>query len=198
MNTDIEKVVSFLFHFTNIPMNWTAILTDIGAYLTGTTIAAAIVCAVAKAWMEKRIEFSVSHEYEKKLADYENALARAEAREQEQREIRYRGALIAELLSTWLAGNSAAGGIADNEKLNKLSFEAFLWLPENIAARLSDTLSHEPNALSVRDLIVLVRKHLLGDQDSLPAQDVIIFTNRQNATTAANAAAAAATQTASP
>jgi hypothetical protein len=150
----------------------TTFLSYIGTFFIGATPLAVLAGMLVKPWIEKRIEFSISHEYEKKLAEYENQLSQAEAKQAEQREIRQRAALIAELLSTWISGTY------DRERLNKLSFEAFLWLPQDIAADLSNTLSHKPGAPSVRDLIVKVRKHLLGDLDTLPAVDVITFPDR--------------------
>jgi hypothetical protein len=147
----------------------TTLLSYVGTFFIGATPMAVLAGILAKPWIEKRIEFSISHEYEKKLADYQNKLAQAEARQDEQRELRYRAALIADLMATWLCASN------DREKLNRLSFEAFLWLPQEIATDVSNALAHKPGAPSVREMIVKVRKHLLGQDDSLPATDVIIF-----------------------
>jgi hypothetical protein len=138
-------------------------------FLAGAAPLAAFIIFVAKPWVEKRIEHSIAHEYAKKLADYQASIDQQLARQQEQQEIRQRAALMADLLSSWLKSG------ATRDELNKLSFEAFLWLPQDIAADLSSTLAHKPNALTVHDLIVKTRQHLLGASDSLQAHKVIIF-----------------------
>jgi hypothetical protein len=170
-----------------------AVLKEIMFAFAGSAPLAVAGIFLGKHWIEKRVE----HEYGKKMADYESALSRAAAREQEQREIRYRAALISDLLSTWLAGSPATGGVTDYEKLNRLSFEAFLWLPQDIATELSKTLTHADGALSARDLIVRVRKYLLGDNDSLPAAAVITFYDHAAAVRRGNEALARAANSAS-
>jgi len=72
-------------------------------------------------------------------------------------------------MSEWIADSP------DHKRLNELSFQAFLWLPEELARDLSNTLSHKPGAKSVRDIIVAARKHLLGGSDALEAMYVITF-----------------------
>lgn len=138
------------------------ILQQVLVVLAGTTPVAVVFGVIAKSWVEKRIEHSIAHEYARKLASYEAAIV-------QQQEIRQRAALMADLLSSWLKIG------ADRDELNKLSFEAFLWLPQEIAADLSNTLAHKPGAPSVRDLIIKTRQHLLGSQDSLTSPEVIVF-----------------------
>lgn len=140
------------------------------ATLTGTSLGIVIIGVMAKAWVEKRIELSIGHEYSKKLADYQSQITQRELELQEQQEIRHRAALIADLLSHWVTNQGV-----DRDRLNKLSFEAFLWLPQDIAEDLSNTLAHQSGAPSIKDILVKVRRHLLGPTDTLPAGDVIYF-----------------------
>lgn len=119
----------------------------------------------------------IAKRYAKKLADYEAAITQRNAKQDEEREIRHRTALIAELLSIWITTDGT-----DRQRLNELSFQAFLWLPEDIAKDLSNTLAHKVGAPSVRDLLVRVRKHLIGEHDQLPANDVIVFLSNGQST----------------
>jgi len=151
-------------------MDLTTFITDTASFFAGTTLSAMVVIWLVKTWGEKRIEKSIEHAYAKQLADYQALIDERSTAQQEQREIRQRAALIAELLSAWIAKP-----VPDRNELNRLSFEAFLWLPQNIATDLSNTLSHKPGAPNIRDLIVMVRKHLLGGGDSLLAHEVIVF-----------------------
>ncbi|NRA61578.1 MAG: hypothetical protein HRU25_11835, partial [Psychrobium sp.] len=66
---------------------------------------------VSKTWITKRIQYSVKHEYDLKLSQI-----------QHDREVRIKAELVAELLSEWINEND------DKQKLNELTFQAFLWL----------------------------------------------------------------------
>lgn len=139
---------------------------DLLSFLAG-SVSVTVLLGVAgflfKAWVEKRIEYSVKHEYDKLLLKHE-----------EEREVRLRAALVAELMAEWLKEDKV-----DFDLLNKLSFEAFLWLPTDLAVDLSDTLAHKPGADDVRVIIQKVRRHLLGNEDTLDANHVIIFRNKK-------------------
>lgn len=60
------------------------------------------------------------------------------------------------------------------KKLNLLTFEAFLWLPDEILEDLSAVLSHSPDAPDVRQVLSKVRKHLL-ELTNLGPGKLIIF-----------------------
>jgi hypothetical protein len=135
---------------------------EIISFLIGsitTTALLAIAAFLSKTWIEKRIEFSIQHDYDKKLSNYET-----------EKEIRLRAELIAELMSEWINTDKA-----DVVKLNELTFKAFLWLPAELATDLSNTLSHKPGADDLRTIICKVRKHLLGNDDKLKNHEVIVF-----------------------
>jgi hypothetical protein len=151
-------------------MAMSEVMEQVAIYFAGTSISALFICWLVKSWTEKRIEKSIEHAYAKQLADYQAVIDEKLAAQQENREIRQRAALIAELLSAWIVKP-----VPNRDELNRLSFEAFLWLPQDIAVDLSNTLAHSPGSRNIRELIVMVRKHLLGPGDSLPARDVIVF-----------------------
>ena len=125
-----------------------------------TTVLLGIVAFLSKKWIEKRIECSIKHEYDKKLSKFENDL-----------EVRLRAELVADLMAEWIKDTDQL----DYHRLNQLSFQAFLWLPPQLARDLSCTLTHKPGSDDLRSIIQKVRKHLLGDADDLEPLHVIVF-----------------------
>lgn len=66
------------------------------------------------------------------------------------------------------------------KKLNLLTFEAFLWLPDEILEDLSAVLSHSPDAPDVRQVLSKVRKHLLGSTNLGPEKFIIFKDDASN------------------
>lgn len=131
-----------------------------------TTSLVVVLAFLSKTWIEKRIEFSIQHEYDKKLSKFENDL-----------EVRLRAELVADLMAEWIKDTKDL----DYHRLNQLSFQAFLWLPPQLARDLSNTLAHKPGSDDLRSIIQKVRKHLLGEGDNLEASQVIVFKDKANA-----------------
>ncbi|WFE69542.1 hypothetical protein P8S54_04380 [Thiomicrospira sp. R3] len=123
-----------------------------------TVVLMLILVFLSRTWIEKRIQYSIKHEYDRKLSEIEHS-----------REIRIKAELVADLLAEWINKNE------DKQKLNELTFKAFLWLPPELASELSNALSHKDEASNVREIINKVRKHLLGDDDSLKDHEVTVF-----------------------
>ena len=122
---------------------------------------------LSKSWIQKRIQYSIKHEYDKKLSNIEH-----------ERAVQLKAELIADLLSEWISKDT------DYQRLNDLTFKAFLWLPPELANDLSNSLNHQKRAIQnldapddTRELIVKVRKHLLGQQDTFLSQNVIVFSD---------------------
>ncbi|MFY4862381.1 hypothetical protein ACOTWK_05850 [Aliarcobacter butzleri] len=104
---------------------------------------------------------SIKHDYNKQLEEFK----------QEQL-IRYKAEVVAELIAEWLSFPE------NQKKLNQLTFEAFLWLPDDICNKLSAILSHKASYdLTIRELILEVRKHLLKET-CLESHKVIVFTKK--------------------
>lgn len=118
----------------------------------------AILVFLFRTWIAKRIQYSIKHQYDKELAKIEH-----------ERDVRLKAELISDLFSEWLSKD------IDYQKLNGLTFKAFLWFPPELANELSASLSHKEDAPDVRALINKVRKHLLGENDSLETHKVIVF-----------------------
>lgn len=125
-----------------------------------TVVLLGIVAFLARTWIEERLKASIKHEYDIKMHEFEH-----------QREIRIKGEIVAELLAQWIRRN----GALDYYELNRMSFQAFIWLPPDIAKDLSDTLSHKSQSVDLRALIKRVRTYLQGHDDQFNPSDVIVF-----------------------
>ena len=124
-----------------------------------TIITSGIISSAFGLWFKFRLQYSIKYEYDKNIEKYKNEL-----------ESRKKAELIAELLSEWLS-------FPDTQtKLNKLTFEAFLWLPDEIAKDLSNLLAHKENAPEIREILLKIRKYLLNENTNLEANEIIIFT----------------------
>jgi hypothetical protein len=106
------------------------LLQFIVAAFTGATLTGAVITWLLSKWLGTRIEASIRHEYDKPKVDYDNENKRRE-----------RAQLVAELLAEWMASTGTGPMTnAQRTKLNRLSFEATLWLPESISHELSRVL----------------------------------------------------------
>ena len=108
-------------------------------------------------WKQKAL---LKHEYDLKVLEA-----------QRQKEIRLKSEVVSELLAQWIRKN----GKLDYHELNKLSFQAFIWLPKDIAKELSDSLAHKDGAQDVRVIIKNIRTYLQGTDDGFKSKDVIVF-----------------------
>lgn len=115
---------------------------------------------VLRSWIIERLKASIKHEYDLKMLEVES-----------QKEIRLKGEIVAELLAAWIK----KGADLDYHQLNKLSFQAFLWLPKELAEELSNSLAHKPGAMDLRSIITNIRTHLRGEDDGFKSTDVIVF-----------------------
>lgn len=115
---------------------------------------------IFRSWVLERLKASIKHEYDLKMLEVEK-----------QKEIRLKGEIVAELLAQWIRKN----GTLDYHELNKLSFQAFVWLPKGLAEELSNSLAHKPGSQDLRALIKNIRTYLQGEDDGFKAKDVIVF-----------------------
>ncbi|MDU7781552.1 MAG: hypothetical protein E7J86_21240 [Aeromonas caviae] len=79
---------------------------------------------ILRSWLIERLKASIKHEYDLKVIEIER-----------QKEIRLKGEIVADLLAQWIRKN----GKLDYHELNRLSFQAFIWLPKGLAEELSNT-----------------------------------------------------------
>jgi hypothetical protein len=128
--------------------------------LLGLANAALIVITqfLATIWLKARFESSIRQVYDKRLEEF-----RLQFKQREQ------AAVIAELLAEWSSGQY------DPKRLNRLVWEASLWLPAETVAEISKVVRNSPDARPVKQLLVEVRKHIKGKQDGVGASQIVQF-----------------------
>ena len=129
---------------------------------TVTILLLAIIGFFMKNWFLRKVQYAVKFEYDKKIEELKD-----------EKEKRSKANLVAELISEWLSFP------LENKTLNKLTFEAFLWLPQPIASKLSGLLSHKSDAPKTREVINDVRNYLLQNEDKISEDEIIIFTQEK-------------------
>ena len=127
------------------------------AALVGTSIGGAAVVFLTKTWIETRLKESIKHEYDQRLEEFKQTL---EARRLEKQKIE----LVSELIAEWMANPSGEIFSKDyRTRLNRLSFQASLWLPSALAIELSKRLQNKPDAKTSWELVLFARRLLMGD-----------------------------------
>lgn len=117
-----------------------------------------------RVWLVARITNSIKSEYDRQLEVYKRTLDRKQKIE-----------LVSELLAEWI--KHPKGEVIPKEqrtKLNKLSFQATLWLPTELAVELSKALQNQLGAKSIFEILLLARKLLLED-NSLSVDSVTFW-----------------------
>jgi hypothetical protein len=125
-----------------------------------TTVIIGVVVYFSREWIAAKLRWKLKHEYDKKLLELES-----------QREIRLKGEVVADLLAQWIRKN----GNLDYHELNRLTFQAFLWLPTDLAEELSNCLARKSGAKNIREVLIDIRKYLHGNTDTLKANNIIVF-----------------------
>ena len=127
-------------------------------------VGGAVVAFLLKTWIEVRLKSSIEHEYDKKLESL-----RFEIRTREQ------AAKIAELMAEARDGNVELPP-ERAKKINKLAWELSLWLPAETVRELSSHLCYTKGSKSMKEILVLVRKHILSNpDDDLKPEEIVHF-----------------------
>lgn len=125
------------------------------------TLAFSFVVFMGRKWIEARLKSSIEFEYKKQFEIFQRQLDRHQKVE-----------LVAELLAEFIKIPAGEPLPRDHRHLlNKLSFQASLWLPSDLAIQLSKRLQNQPDARSPFELILLARQ-LLTDDAPLELNDV--------------------------
>ncbi len=120
-----------------------------------------IVGFLSRNWIKARLKASIEHEYKKQFELFQRELNQKQKVE-----------LVAELLAEW--ARTPHGETVPREQrtlLNKLSFQASLWLPSELAIELGKRLQNKSDAKSQFEIILIARRLLIGDA-SLSLGDV--------------------------
>ena len=131
------------------------VVKDVLVALVAGSASGGAVLLLFRVWIEARLKASIQHEYNERLELFKKQL-----------EERSKIALVADLLSQWIS--IPKGDPIPKEQrteLNRLSFEATLWLPSDLAVELSKTIQLKAGAKSIFDLLLLARKVLTGDSE---------------------------------
>ena len=115
----------------------------------------AIIQLIGVTWLKSWVTAHVKHEWDRKLEDY-----RSETRRREQ------AAQVAQLLALNYRPGTAA------HEFNALAWELTLWLPADLVRELTRCLCQTEGAMSPKEVLIAIRKHLLGRDDLTPDQIV--------------------------
>lgn len=91
--------------------------------------------------------------------------------EQKKRE---QAALVAEAIADWIAYPTE---VEDIKKLQKLVWEATLWLPDDLAKDFNDMLAHKEK--TAKEMLVAVKSHIWQQQTELKPDDIVHFELRK-------------------
>lgn len=144
-------------------MDTTQIITSIVLYLLGATT----VFIVPK-WASAVINHGTKHRYDEMMENIKQANQSIQDQQKIAREVKMKAAIISELAAEWLSQPK------DRKRLRELTFEAFLWLPNELSVELSKMLTHKPDAIGIREFLIKVRIYL-GVDDGLDAWRVVTF-----------------------
>lgn len=118
------------------------------------TIGGLVSIFLLKTWLTARITNSIKSEYDRQLEVYKRELDRKQKIE-----------LVSELLAEWIKHPKGEPIPKDQRtKLNKLSFQASLWLPTELAIEVNKALQLRKDAKSIFEILLLARKLLLDDE----------------------------------
>jgi hypothetical protein len=87
--------------------------------------------------------------------------------EQKKRE---QAALVAEAIAEWIAYPTE---VEDIKKLQKLVWEATLWLPDDLAKNFNDMLAHKEK--TAKEMLVEVKSHIWQQETKLEPDDIVHF-----------------------
>ncbi|AMC35358.1 hypothetical protein [Janthinobacterium sp. B9-8] len=115
-------------------------------------------------WLKSRIQYSIKNEYDRKLEQLKVDLNFSVKKREE-------AALVAELLAEWISQPE------DRKILNKLLWEASLWLPDEETLALNNLLAHEGN-ITTKQMLIKIRKIIQNGETSITAEDLTSFAKK--------------------
>ncbi|CAH7303217.1 conserved hypothetical protein [Vibrio chagasii] len=133
---------------------------DLGLF----TLLFAAIQGVIAYWMQSRIRYSIKNEYDQKLEQLKVDLNFSIKKREE-------AALVAELLAEWVSHPE------DQKILNKLLWEASLWLPDEETLALNNLLAHE-GSITTKKMIIQIRKIIQDGETSVKAEDLTGFVKK--------------------
>jgi hypothetical protein len=143
-------------------MNWLNYCIQL---LVSAGVAGVVTIFLVQTWVKTRIEQSIKHEYDKKLEE-----VRYEVRKREQ------AAIAAEFFSQWVFINDPKWEKDHARRLNKASYESFLWLPDEIIVEMSKTTTGASDSQKLSQILLSCRKIIQNDPNNkLESKNVVTF-----------------------
>ena len=86
---------------------------------------------------------------------------------------REQAAMVAALFAEW------TDKPAEPKELNRLTWEATLWLPDDLAKEVNKRLANAPDAKDIKEILVDIRGLIQGRKSSLNPADIVHFPKRK-------------------
>lgn len=82
---------------------------------------------------------------------------------------REQAAIVASLFAEWIASP------IEHKDLNRLTWEATLWLPDNIALEVNKRLANEPDAKDMKEILVDIKGLIHGRKSKMNPMDIVHY-----------------------
>lgn len=149
-------------------MDFVEAMTKFGFFLLGIGVV-----FIVPRWASAVITYATKHKYDELIESIKKTNQALQEQEKIAREVRMKAAVISELLAEWVSQPK------DMKRLRELTFEAFLWLPEDLAVELSKLLTKKPDSIGLRPFLIRVRIYL-GVDDGLEEWRIVTFELSEN------------------
>jgi hypothetical protein len=83
---------------------------------------------------------------------------------------REQAALVAALFAAWGIDRSA-----QERELNRLAWEATLWLPDDLATEVNKRLANRPDAKGMKEIIVDIKGLMQGRKSKMKGTDIVHY-----------------------
>ncbi len=93
---------------------------------------------------------------------------------------REQAAIIASLFAEWIDNPK------ERKDLNRLAWEATLWLPDNLAKEVNKRLANEPEAKKTKEILVSIKELIQGHKSSLNPAEIVHFPKKEEPVTQIN------------
>ncbi len=77
--------------------------------------------------------------------------------------------MVASLFAEWIDKPK------DTKKLNQLTWEATLWLPDKLAEEVNKRLANSAESVDIKQILVDVKKHIHGHKSTLDPTLIVHF-----------------------
>lgn len=144
-----------------------------GLQVTVVLVAIGILQFLLANWIKSRIQYSIKHEYDKKIEEYKFSQLQRQKAES-----------VANLFAHWIKYRGKETELLSKkeqfeyyEALNRMSIEIALWIKdETLLSDLMARLQNKQDAKSIHDLVGDVRKLILSDTgDSFNSDEIVIW-----------------------